>query len=783
MSVALRCKNRVWTSAIVLGLTEAALAAPTRIIYVRPHPQTPVGGGDGSSWESAFETLQEAIAATDDVPNTDEEIWVARGVYKPVTCNDNCVCPDPTTGKGTCTSTSYERGPSFFLKSTVKIYGGFVGTELALCDRPPDPDPYTIDPTTDSVLSGDLNGDDGPNFTGMAENTRFGVVYASGTDFSAVLDGFSITSGNASGSSGGGIVIVGYGSSDPTRVTIRNCTIKGNFAGYYGGGVKAMYSDYTEIWNQGVEPRFINCVITGNRSQGGGGGLDIEGAGDKFLIVNSQIVANEGLQGAGIYIDADAGFTHGKTPKIVNTLIARNSLLSPDPTQGAGIWAAGPMTLSLVNSTIVGNDASSGCGGGMAVAHPAAVNVNNTLFWGNTATDTVINPGRQIMNGNGTVTVRYSDVQHWNQCVDGTNAGGLCTTLGPGSECPGGTCRQLDVFNQPGGSQVSFVAGNLGLDPSHNPLFVNAAGPTNYNYSLQGSSPCIDAADSGAVPTDDTDVDQNGSTQEPTPIDLARHDRFANDSRSDTGAPTGCAFVDMGAYEHVPSGALAAPLAESGGVNKSRYLSFVPGTPDPTNPNRETALAVRMTCLHHPNPANGACCPPVNLTDFEGRVRWVGPVSDCYESCCTGATYKCAHLQCSPCFQNWSGVGLLNVSGADVVPSSRYSIRHVDKDVYDSCGGAIAGSIGDLVVVTARWGDVTVPYNPPDSSAQPNGLDITEVVNKFKAVVGSAKRVQTYLEHRWGDLTIGTNAIDITSCVDAFLGKAYPYSDFPQCSP
>jgi len=128
-----------------------------RVIYVRPHCQTPVGGpSKGCNWLEGFETIQEALAATDDDSDTDQEIWVSVGVYRPVDVCTSTNCAH----YGTCTSGSDERLNSFNLKNTVHIYGGFRATELVRAERPADPDPYTIDPLTDSVLTGDLNGDD-----------------------------------------------------------------------------------------------------------------------------------------------------------------------------------------------------------------------------------------------------------------------------------------------------------------------------------------------------------------------------------------------------------------------------------------------------------------------------------------------------------------------------------------------------------------------------------------------------------------------------------------------
>ncbi|HRD80486.1 MAG TPA: hypothetical protein PLL53_06990, partial [Saprospiraceae bacterium] len=68
-------------------------------------------GGNGASWECAFQDLQLAIAAA----SSGHQIWVAEGTYK------------PTSGTN--------RNISFSMKDGVGIYGGFNGTETLLSQR------------------------------------------------------------------------------------------------------------------------------------------------------------------------------------------------------------------------------------------------------------------------------------------------------------------------------------------------------------------------------------------------------------------------------------------------------------------------------------------------------------------------------------------------------------------------------------------------------------------------------------------------------------------------
>ena len=141
------------------------------------------------------------------------------------------------------------------------------------------------------MLSGDLWGDDDPNdpFNNNLENT-YHVVTGSGTDDTAILDGLTITAGNANESDakgdGGGMFI------DAGSPMVIRCTFELNAAFRYGAG----------IYLDGAGPLFVDCIFRSNVASGGygyGGGVYATNA-SNFSMMNCLFVANYGRYGGGL---------------------------------------------------------------------------------------------------------------------------------------------------------------------------------------------------------------------------------------------------------------------------------------------------------------------------------------------------------------------------------------------------------------------------------------------------------------------------------------------------
>jgi hypothetical protein len=310
------------------GVTAIELDDETpKILYVDSDAP---GTGDGTSWADAFVHLQDALIVAEAVPEV-EEIHVDQGIYT------------PDKGDG---FTAGDRTESFELINGLAIKGGYAGF------GEPAPDARDIN-LYKTILSGDLNGDDvevtdpcdlsaEPS---RAENSWHIVTSHQYTKETAVLDGFTITGGNAYGQGsdnrGGGMY-----NSWMSNPTLTNCTFSSNSA-QYGGGM------YNDSWSS---PTINNCTFSRN------------------------LAAGEYAAGGGIYSYWD------NSPVLTNCTFSGNCAKAVWNASGGGMWnGSGSPTLN--RCTFSGNSAHGNWGCGGAVYNDSCISVllNNCIFNGNYA--------------------------------------------------------------------------------------------------------------------------------------------------------------------------------------------------------------------------------------------------------------------------------------------------------------------------------------------------------------------------------------------------------------
>ena len=313
----------LFTLLAVLLLGSAAKAQT--IHYVTPDGKNPVNGWEGSKTVVSLSTALTNAKAGD-------QIWVL-GFQDP---SQLYVAPEG----------------GFTVKSGVKLYGGFRGTERTIDERPTSGKaPYF---TYRSVLSGDIKGDDvvdGTNMLYPANSTRSdNATHVLSLDltpkpsngnnntYPTVVNGFTVIGGNADGTGeyGGGIYVFGANANGGGAYHIEKCFLLNNYA--KGGGGAIYVSSQVEATS--TASTIVDCVvynnIAGERSGSVnlGGGINIVGAGTIF---NSSIF---NCEGGGVLLSEKA--------KAVNVTVARNTVM--------GIGAADGVTSQVVfNSVIWGN--------------------------------------------------------------------------------------------------------------------------------------------------------------------------------------------------------------------------------------------------------------------------------------------------------------------------------------------------------------------------------------------------------------------------------------------
>lgn len=367
----------------------------SRIWYVKPGAE----GTTCTSWDDPCE-LNPALHWA--VPS--DQIWVAAGTYK----------PDPTGVN--------DRNVSFQLKSGVAVYGGFAGTETSIAERD------WI--TNETILSGDI-GAEGDN-----SDNSYHVVTGRIVDATAILDGFTITAGNADGSQpadrGAGMynyqssptltnlvfttntanfggAMYNHSDSSPslTAVTFLNNTawitgggmlneenssptlsdasFDGNLADLYGGGGMANYSGSNPILTNVI---FSNNIADGDDSYGGG----MLNSYSSPILTNVSFESNSaGWIGGGIYNQTYSD------PVLTDVSLSNNSAVAA----AGGIYNGFYSNTTLINVVVSGNtvDGAFGFGGGIYNVL-SDIDMDNVTFSNNTAPD----KGGGIYNDQGSAT-------------------------------------------------------------------------------------------------------------------------------------------------------------------------------------------------------------------------------------------------------------------------------------------------------------------------------------------------------------------------------------------
>ncbi|MFC4820099.1 IPT/TIG domain-containing protein [Dokdonella ginsengisoli] len=332
------------------------------------------GADDGSSWTDAYVDLQSALT---DASCT--EVWVARGVYRPVTPAD----PQAVT--------EAERTATFRLVPGTKLYGGFAGDEIALDQRDP--------AARLTVLSGDLAGDDsgavdgvdvdvpgdgsnGENSLHVASLDGVGLVVAADT----VLDGFTITAGNGGSQSGGGLYCGSGAGAGRCNPTLSNLVFSANAA---DGGAAIAAASMAE-----ASPVVSRVVFVNNRAAAtDGGAVSLSYAQTVSAVFTDVVFRGNSARDAGALLLAAQG--GGGAPVLERVTFADNRA-----ERSGGAVRTFDVDLDLRNATFTGNVAATQGGGALAV-NGGAVQLAHVTFSANTAA-----AGGAIHHDGGSLTLK-----------------------------------------------------------------------------------------------------------------------------------------------------------------------------------------------------------------------------------------------------------------------------------------------------------------------------------------------------------------------------------------
>jgi len=361
-----------------LVLLLAPVATAQTVVFV--DSRNTAGIQNGTSWNTAFTTIQDGIEAARTAFGG--EVWVAGGEYNEAR---------PNAG-------------ALRLRSGVNLYGGFAGDESVRSQRDPETNVTIIE-------------------AGQASGGAPAAVAVFGAN-DTIIDGFRIT--HAIGQDGAGMTNIAV---SPTVV---NCVFTENVAQRFGGAV---------INVDGATPRFERCIFAKNYAGNAGGAMANTGAaasvvdceflensvgnvggaifnvegGDVFL-TSTIFDGNTALEGGGAIFNEGAdpaitacSFFRNSTPKFGGAVFNNNGA-SPLVINSVFAWNTADDrggAVTTLNSVFTGINCtfaynSSGNDGGVLFDNASSSTIFNSIMW--------YNSDAPFFSLDGTTDIRFSNV-------------------------------------------------------------------------------------------------------------------------------------------------------------------------------------------------------------------------------------------------------------------------------------------------------------------------------------------------------------------------------------
>ncbi|MFG0285728.1 MAG: GC-type dockerin domain-anchored protein [Phycisphaerales bacterium JB039] len=404
----------------------------------------------------------------------------------------------------------------------------------------------------------------------------------------------AITMRDGAGLDAGGAVVLGSGSPRFERCVFDSNRIGGYDPDSYGGAVHMTGSSaifdrcvFTAnradcyptagtgdgyggaLYIRGGAPVFLDCEFSSNAATGAdfgsavGGAMYITGGAD-VLLAGGEVIGNSSRADGGASGGAIA--INGSSLRAIGVVFEANRTGRGSYSQiasGGAIRASGS-TVDLVNCKFLSNQAAATdmfgeAYGGAVSAWDTTISMTNVLLAGKEAAeygDLCATGGAVWLGRKASLTVRSSTI--WGNsatCAGGAIYLNFDSGGAPALDIAGSVlfASQPDQIAMSGPGPIVTVRysdveggwageGNIDADP----LLVD---PEGGDWRLGAGSAAIDAGANDLVPADVFDLDGDGDTSEPLPVDLAGGARFVDDPAApDTGRGTP-PLVDMGAFE------------------------------------------------------------------------------------------------------------------------------------------------------------------------------------------------------------------------------------------
>jgi len=275
---------------------------------------------------------------------------------------------------------------------------------------------------------------------------------------------------------GGGGIYSSFG-----NPIISNNTISYNSSNLDGGGIYCLFGN----------PNISSNIISNNTASNNGGGFSCTA--DGVISHNSISFNTSGNKGGGVFCSSSG--------TINNFIFTQNLISNNTAVNGGGFYCGSSSNTPSIFGNIISNNSASGNGGGLYCTNNSPIFTNFTIT------------NNSAVNGGALYCELSSSPVFRNCIIYGNNAssGGSQVFLNDDTSDPA-----FNYCDVQGGSASFELNGNFYTGTYQNninadPLFVSPSGGSGSGYngltadwSLQNTSPCIDAGDpNGVYPTND----------------------------------------------------------------------------------------------------------------------------------------------------------------------------------------------------------------------------------------------------------------------------------------